>query len=1376
MEQQQQEKSNEKESLVVKSPAKTPSASLMASPSYNDLVMLATGASPSNNANNANNNGAPSPSPSYLSLSNLSNSNSNLQQLISPKRGDGGSDMGSPQHSNYIQNSNNSSPINEKVASLASSIYTELEKIVKGCGRDTVKDLMPIVVNVLEALDSAYQEKEEQVVENELLKDDYEKLLSQYEREKQSRKDSEMKLFQSEDSFAEQKRDYDDKIKSLESIVRMIDLKSKNTSDHVIRLEEKENELKREYAKLHDRYTELFKTHCDYMERTKILFGNDSVNQSNTNTSASAGNTSKLRASQLLKQQQSNESASNLSASSKQLLELLRSNGSTINRSDLLNALKATSKADINQVVAALLSIDNQLVSSANASNDTSGVSSTSTLKENESSASLSSLVSQRSGANRQQADSESSNKEANEQHHLVPTTTTTTTSSSTSSASNKHLNDASANTAQYVDEGNELNMNAEAKAALNLQGSENFDEHLSPAYVEFDDNGSDIQGNQKTDLECEEDENLIKNDLSLFNELSRENYDITELDDGADLTGMTREVANLIRENSELLQTKHALNVLKDDLILRLDQFSSEMVILREEIKSLQTVKAALQLKISELEEEAKKNREELAERAKKQEEEDENVPMAQRKRFTRAEMARVLMERNQYKEKLMDLQEAVRWTEMMRASKLDPSLSAQTLKSAAANHPNSQSLINSASNSQTAASGDQANDAQQEHKKKTPLWKFFSDLFGSSSTGSSQASYTIASKSQNQADSGINRSILKPIVKPSNRDDGRMQAYGWSLPSKSNIVNSGDSTTNKQSATSTSSSSSLTMSIPVPVYCRPLFEQDNDLKLSCATTISYAMDLNLDKSFTDLVKLGPFYGFDSTRPDLEFKSSCIWICNLNSNDSHICILDANKPSDLIHQFTLKDVKILSIASIGGAYPNEYPLSEEKIQLLKSNLKETNKLLMNPNDSNNHNANDDINFIECSNENLNESGINNDASGVDHQPMAKSSENAEKSLSTFYPTMWLGSQEGWLFIHSSVSNVSKPIEKLKLKDAILCIVQNKGRVIVGLADGTAALFHRSADGLWDLKNFYVINFGKPHHSIRTLANVYDNVWCACRNKIFVINPDDFRLLQTIEVHPRRENQVRHMTWCDQGVWVSIRLDSTLRLYHAKTFQNIQYLDIEPFITRMLGTSNLGLSLVRISSLLTASKRLWIGTGNGVILSFPISDTLKDDQQQQQTTTSASTAKVASATTTAPGSAVRVTTATTTTANETTPGGDQLSNVPYCNLSEAQFSFHGHRDAIKFFLNVPSQALQKNPSSPKQSKDQTTYERAETSLVLSGGHGYIDFRIGDTRSNNSPNEPTNNESKSADKNNKNERSHLIVWQVNSPQSATTSSS
>lgn len=49
-----------------------------------------------------------------------------------------------------------------------------------------------------------------------------------------------------------------------------------------------------------------------------------------------------------------------------------------------------------------------------------------------------------------------------------------------------------------------------------------------------------------------------------------------------------------------------------------------------------------------------------------------DENdVPLAQRKRFTRVEMAVVLMERNQYKERLMELQEAVRLTEILRATR---------------------------------------------------------------------------------------------------------------------------------------------------------------------------------------------------------------------------------------------------------------------------------------------------------------------------------------------------------------------------------------------------------------------------------------------------------------------------------------------------------------------------------------------------------------------------------------------------------------------------------------------------------------------------------------------------------------------------------
>lgn len=43
--------------------------------------------------------------------------------------------------------------------------------------------------------------------------------------------------------------------------------------------------------------------------------------------------------------------------------------------------------------------------------------------------------------------------------------------------------------------------------------------------------------------------------------------------------------------------------------------------------------------------------------------------MPSAQRKRFTRVEMTRVLMERNLYKEKCHELQDALRWSDLSRS-----------------------------------------------------------------------------------------------------------------------------------------------------------------------------------------------------------------------------------------------------------------------------------------------------------------------------------------------------------------------------------------------------------------------------------------------------------------------------------------------------------------------------------------------------------------------------------------------------------------------------------------------------------------------------------------------------------------------------------
>lgn len=169
-----------------------------------------------------------------------------------------------------------------QVQSLAGCIYSEFERMIQRYDEDVVKTLMPLLVNVLECLDAAYQSNQEQDVELELLREDNEQLVTQYEREKGARKQAEQKLLDTEDLADSENKELASRLESLESIVRMLELKHKNSLEHASRLEERESELKKEYSKLHERYTELFKTHVDYMERTKMLMGSTHSQMSST--------------------------------------------------------------------------------------------------------------------------------------------------------------------------------------------------------------------------------------------------------------------------------------------------------------------------------------------------------------------------------------------------------------------------------------------------------------------------------------------------------------------------------------------------------------------------------------------------------------------------------------------------------------------------------------------------------------------------------------------------------------------------------------------------------------------------------------------------------------------------------------------------------------------------------------------------------------------------------------------------------------------------------------------------------------------------------------------------------------------------------------
>uniref|UniRef100_A0A8C2EAY5 Sperm associated antigen 9a n=1 Tax=Cyprinus carpio TaxID=7962 RepID=A0A8C2EAY5_CYPCA len=813
------------------------------------------------------------------------------------------------------------------------------------------------------------------------------------------------------------------------------------------------------------------------------------------------------------------------------------------------------------------------------------------------------------------------------------------------------------------------------------------------------------------------------RNTESLFEEVSSAGTGlIGDVDEGADLLGMGREVENLIQENVQLLETKNALNVVKNDLIARVDELSCEKDVLQGELDAVLQAKAKLEEKNKELEEELKKVKAEaeVIKQNNNKEEDESDVPTAQRRRFTRVEMARVLMERNQYKERLMELQEAVRWTEMIRASR-ENSEGAEKKRSSIR-----QFFSRLFSSSSSSTSSNTARGLPSNVKYNPPSIMKKSNTFSQFPREKSKA-FDFLKEDGSLSRREQKRAQYQHVKAHVQKEDGRVTAHGWSLPGKYKVANGGHAE-NK-------------INLPVPVCLRPLEQKDASMKVLCAAGVNLSGGRSCEGSSgvsgeestveTDASKQRK--GSQSSLDQLEQEpkeqereqtvheemSSRVWICTSTHSSTKVMIMDVTRPDDLLDSFYVCNSRVLCIASVPGVLETDCPAGEEIPQDLEAG---PDALLASGSSQGSEGVLSDVSAVGCSVEesstgsqtgNLSrapsEEGVpaaeeameateedqespgqdtsqpgiytehvftdplgaeSSGASDRDDTASAGEKTNLSKEeiqrMSSALPTMWLGAQNGCLYVHSSVARWRKCLHAVKLKDSILNIVHVKGRVLVALTDGTLAIFHRGLDSQWDLTNYHLLDLGRPHHSIRCMTIVHDKVWCGYRNKIYVIQPRAMKIEKSFDAHPRKESQVRQLAWVGDGIWVSIRLDSTLRLFHAHTFQHLQDVDIEPYVSKMLGTGKLGFSFVRITALMVSCNRLWVGTGNGVIISIPLSDSHK------------SVGAIACR----PGGAVRV-------YDDTVDGAVTGSYVPYCSMAHAQLCFHGHRDAVKFFATVP---------------------------------------------------------------------------------------
>ncbi|XP_051570233.1 C-Jun-amino-terminal kinase-interacting protein 3-like isoform X5 [Myxocyprinus asiaticus] len=1304
------------------------------------------------------------------------------------------------------------SVMSERVSGLASSIYREFERLIKSYDEEVLKELMPLVVNVLENLDSVLTENQEHEVELELLKEDNEQLITQYEREKALRKQAEEKFIEFEDALEAEKKELQSTVETLELQSKQLELKTKNYADQISRLEERESDMKKEYNALHQRHTEMIQTYVEHIERSKMQ-------QAGSNQSESTGCG---RTQQHKRRKSKTERPPSLS---------LFPGGDGMVRGGPGGARMVSSDAwHSSDLCRPVYGPGYQEDGS-----DSDSVAATPS----------------------------STGSKSNTPTSSVPSATVTPLNDGLVTVEESDMSQGRGlKNAKRLSRNMEVQVSQETRnVSIGMGSSDEWSE-----FQEIIDSTPELDmcldlrifGGRNSPFQGIVNEAFGINTDSLYHEIKDAKSDIIgDVDAGAELLvrddffGMGKEVENLLTENKQLLETKNALNIVKNDLIAKVDELSSEQEVLREELETVKQSKSKVDQRVKELEEDLKRLRAEALGASQDSKDEggedyssplQDDVAMTQRRRFTRVEMARVLMERNQYKERLMELQEAVRWTEMIRASRESPPIP---------------------------------------EKKKSIIWQFFARLFSSSASPPPvkrpYTSVNIHYKSPSPAGYNQRRSQTMCQISTSNcileflpeddsalctrreqrreqyrqvrehmrRKDGPMQTCGWSVPPR--FKQNGSQADSTQDATAKRTQANekednRMKNVPVPVYCRPLVEKDPNRKLWCAAGVDLT-GWNTANQETAGVK--PSNGSDpltvedeggdnkseqsspeKKKPkelhETDSMSSRVWILTSTHSASNVVIIDANQPCSLVDQFNVCNAHVLCISSVPAASENDYPAgeifleqqggdgaSDEKggVEGMLAGITivgcATNCSVVRSNCSSrtdtpvqdrsqaptapvcrslavSQSAEEATEAIEVSEETEQSENADNalgsftehvftdnthSEAGVPKEqvtsaPTGSGEAGNDRAGTSAAPTMWLGAQNGWLYVHSAVSNWKKCLHSIKLKDSILSLVHVKGRVLVALADGTLAIFHRAEDGQWDLSNYHLMDLGRPHHSIRCMAVVHDKVWCGNKNKIYVIQPKSMQIEKSFDAHPRKESQVRQLAWIGDGVWVSIRLDSTLRLYHALTHQHLQDVDIEPYVSKMLGTGKLGFSFVRITALLIGGNRLWVGTGNGVIISIPLTETVVLHRGQLLGLRANKVSPTSS------GGVIHV------YADDS--NSEKSSFIPYCSMAQAQLCFHGHRDAVKFFVSVPGNVLATlNGSvldSPSESQGSsaapadTEAQSLQNVLVLSGGEGYIDFRIGDGEDDEAE-EAEGEAPQMKPALSKAEKSHIIVWQV-----------
>ncbi|KAK3738107.1 hypothetical protein QZH41_013838, partial [Actinostola sp. cb2023] len=227
------------------------------------------------------------------------------------------------------------------------------------------------------------------------------------------------------------------------------------------------------------------------------------------------------------------------------------------------------------------------------------------------------------------------------------------------------------------------------------------------------------------------------------------------------------------------------------------------------------------------------------------------------------------------------------------------------------------------------------------------------------------------------------------------------------------------------------------------------------------------------------------------------------------------------------------------------------------------------------------------------------------------------------------FPTVWLGTQSGKIYIYNGVDSERRYVMSVKLPDSVSALKAVKRKVFASLGDGSLVVFKPNKDGIWDFSKPKAIGLSKLPVMCMTL--VAGTLWCGSGNSIHVFDhkKEKYSVAHVIEVDTNVKTTVRHLVCYGIGVWVSLWKQPTIKLYHSETMKHVQDMNIAYTVNTMQNVKHVQdmniaytvntmqndidsqfektkLNKLYVSCMVAEEGLLWVGTSVGLVLIFPL--------------------------------------------------------------------------------------------------------------------------------------------------------------------------